>query len=202
MALRMKKMNRIAGSQGIDLSVLQKEEGIADGKNLGGSFRLPDVFDTKTLASAFYKKGQEAESRRARKLLEGTEYSADGWEYWKYPDNFHDKELAGKHHEVAQVDGVYVLMCRDLEVQKAVNFIFGQHSQDRMNAEVHGETAAGSTPQDGGILTSDRLSSDRSMRAEQERDEAANRSVATFAGQQPRPRSKVITKKTKRLAKS
>lgn len=199
MALRFKSMSKKAAGQGIDLNLLKREEGIVEGSNLGGQFRLPDEFDTNQWASGFYKKGQEAESKRGRQLLQGMEYSAPGWDYWKFPEGH---ERAGQHHEVAAADGVYVLMCRPADVQQAINFTFGQFSQDRLNAEVHGETAAGTSPQDGGILTSDRLShGDASMRAEQRRDEDAGKRTSTFAGQQARSTSKIITKKTKRLSK-
>lgn len=203
MAIRFKKSSKLAAQHGIDLGVLQREKGIADGQNLGGDFRLPEEFDGKKFASAFYKKGGQVEGMKARKILSGTDISADGWSIWLYPEGH---ENAGKPHEVAVESGTYLLMYRDIEVQKAVNFIFGESSRDRMNAEVHGETVAGSSPEDPGVLTEEALAHVPHLRREREeiqrereRDEQGGRQTTKFEGQ--RPKGKVITKPRTRIRK-
>jgi hypothetical protein len=48
-------------------------------------------------------------------------------------------------------------MCRDAEVQKQVNAIYGNVSKKILAREIKGETVNGANPQDEGILTEQRL---------------------------------------------
>lgn len=197
--IKIKQAARNAAQRGIDLSILQREEGIVDGRNLGGKFRLPAEFDTATMASGFYKEGSEVEGRKQREIISGTQFSADGWNVWLFPEDHPDPECAGKPYKVSSDGATYILMSRPLEVQEAVNFIHGESSRDRMNAEVHGETVGGNSPDDQGVLTAERLAQDPSMRSEITRDREQGRDVGAFTGQ--RPTSKHITKKKIKLRK-
>lgn len=199
--IQIKKATMQAKSVGIDLSLLNRQAGIADGANLGGQFALPQEFDRQTLASGFYKKGTGVDAARQRQTLAGTEFSADGWNVWKFPEGH---ECEGKTHEVTVSDGTYVLMYRDIGVQEAANYVFGEASRSRMNAEVNGETVAGNSLDDPGVLTEERLNQIPSLRAEQQSidaernaDQRSGRDVSTFAGQ----KGKLITKKIKKLSR-
>lgn len=203
MAIRFKKATKDAARHGIDLGVLKREEGIADGSNLGGQFRLPAEFNSKQFASQFSEKGSSVAAAKQRQTLAGTDVSADGWSVWTFPEGH---ECAGQPYEVATHKHTFILLYRDMKVQEAVNFVYGEASRDRMLAEVHGETVAGNSPDDPGVLTEEVLNRVPHLRREREeieqdreRDAQSGRQTALHAAQ--RPKGKVITKKKTKLTK-
>lgn len=207
-----------AAQHGVDLNVLGREKGIADGSNLGGEFRLPEEFNRKLYASAFIDKRKVGQSR-AREVLINTDRTAEGWEVWKYPDTTiqfdinsgKDEEMphdqAGKPHVVTTGTGVeYVLMFRPIGVQQAVNYVYAEVSRQRMNAEVNGETAAGSTPEDSGILTEERLSrisglQGEMLEAEMERDASSGAVVAAHGADATHITRKSVALRKEKLKK-
>lgn len=115
-----------------------------------GVFNLPKDFDRNTHASLWAKQGAEVEARQQREYLEGSNFSAEGWEVWK------DKK--DKICTVATRKGdVYVLMFRKRVVQDNVNAIYGDVSKRRIIAEHAGETVGGQALQDTGLLTNQTL---------------------------------------------
>lgn len=141
---------------------------------LGGDFALPYEFNTKKFAAQFSAKGNEVIAAQGRQTLTNTNYTADGWKVWKYPEEvptgkldekgkpvFKKHPLAGKRHIVTsriKGGGSFVLMYRDLEVQREVNQVYANLSRDNMEMEVTGQTVAGANVQDDpGMLGADKL---------------------------------------------
>lgn len=136
---------------------------------VGGKLALPYEFDTNELAGQWSKKGADVDAARGPQPVVGTEYSARGWDIWKYPNEVpdglddndkpekkkHDK--AGQAHEVTLSDGTYVLLCRPKVVQDQVNEAYAEHSRQLMNLELSGTTIAGSAHDDSGMLGEQQL---------------------------------------------
>lgn len=120
-----------------------------------GVFELPSDFDQTKFASSYVKKGNDVKAAEQDEQLLGTSFIADGWAVWKRED--------GTYHQVTISSGTYILMCRKAEVQKAVNRAFGNLSRERMKSEQRGETIAGSTSSDSGMLNADRLPKERDL---------------------------------------
>lgn len=212
-----KKVTNRAAAQGIDLSLLRKESGLDEGKNLGGDFRLPEGFDSRNFVGSFVDEKGVLQATQ-RQVLANIARTADGWALWKFPDTYEEydpvtkktKEVphpnAGQTHKVTTLNGAcYVLMFRDRGVQEAVNFAYGEASRSRLDAEAYGETVAGNAPDDTGVLTEERLNQIPSLRSEKQmldaeldRDIERGAHVATHGI----TRSRNITKKTKRLRKT
>lgn len=181
--------------------------------NLGGDFALPIEFDSKKFASSFVPKGNAVTAAQGRQVLVGTNYTAEGWSVWKYPDTTPTGDLdeknkpvmmkhpkAGEKHEVTsriKDGGTFTLMFRDKGVQQEVNEAYGQLSRQRMAQEVTGQTVAGANvTDDPGMLGRGRLPSER---AEMPEDEQFEPPVAVEGA--PLPADQNITKKSKRLSR-
>lgn len=111
-----------------------------------GLFQLPPAFDTKLFAAEWVEEGQ-VQYKRHRQTLPQTGYSADGWEVWKAEPR--DKPTIVTNGSNKK----FVLMCRPRELQDKINALFGNVSKRAINREVKGETVAGESQQDPGILT-------------------------------------------------
>ena len=120
-----------------------------------GIFELPPDFPQDKFASNFVKKGNDVKAAEQDEQLLGTQFIADGWAVWKRTD--------GTYHQVTISTGTYILMCRDRKVQLEVNRAFGNLSRERMMSEQRGETIAGSTNSDSGMLSADRLPRERDL---------------------------------------
>lgn len=153
---------------------LQQLQTMAGDSRLGGDYALPVEFNSKKFASAFVAKGNEVDAMKNRQVLLNTNYTADGWKVWKYPDTIPTGKLdeqnkpifkphprAGKMHIVTsrvKGGGKYVLMYRDAGVQREVNQAYANLSRDNMEMEVTGQTVAGANlDDDPGMLGADRL---------------------------------------------
>lgn len=156
---------------------LQSLQNVPGETNLGGDFALPREFDQKRFASAFIPKGNAVTHAQGRQVLTGTNFTAQGWSIWKYPEQIPTGELnekgkpvmekhpkADERHEVTsriKDGGTFVLMYRDKEVQREVNQAYANLSRERMNQEATGQTVAGAhTEEDRGMLGKQRLPSE------------------------------------------
>lgn len=119
-----------------------------------GYFNLPPEFDQKKFVSQWSKKGSEVEQAQQVQPIMGTNYGADGWTVWKYPQGH---EQAGRLKEVVLKSGTYVLMFRPRPLQEAVNAICGNVSKRHLLSEQRGETLAGKPIPDPGILTDEQI---------------------------------------------
>jgi hypothetical protein len=115
-----------------------------------GLFNLPPEFDRKKYAAEWVESGQ-VEMKRQRQVLQQAGVTADGWEVWKANP---EAEPTIVH---ASGNKKFVLMCRDINVQRQVNAIFGNVSKSILAREIKGETVAGEGLQDPGMLNEDRL---------------------------------------------
>src|SRR5438045_990764 len=115
-----------------------------------GMFNLPPKFDQKKFAAEWVESSQ-VEMKRQRQVLQQAGVTADGWEVWKADPQ---DEPTVVH---ASGNKKFVLMCRDAEVQRQVNAIFGNVSKKILAREIKGETVAGENLQDSGILPEERL---------------------------------------------
>lgn len=117
-----------------------------------GPLNLPESFDGKKYAAKWVKVGPAVQAAAEREWIPGTSATADGWLVWRDSSN--------KPHKVALQSGIYVLLCRSLQVQKAVNAICGNVGKQRMLQERAGETLGtlgGEVPEDPGMLSDERL---------------------------------------------
>lgn len=171
---------------------LLRRQGLA-ATNLGGKFSLPPEFDATRYASALVTEGNEVLAMQAPQTVMGTDYIADGWNIWKYPNTYKrtvdGKEVEEKHPMAGQqhkVTGLkpgenYVLMFRPIEISEQVNQAYGELSIRQMEREISGETLSvtdqeGNVIVDPGMLTEERLR--KEIGADVERDEAFGRSAA------------------------
>jgi hypothetical protein len=115
-----------------------------------GMFNLPPKFDQTKLAAEWVESSQ-VEMKRQRQVLQQAGVTADGWEVWKADP----KDEPTVVH--ASGNKKFVLMCRDIEVQRQVNAIFGNVSKKILAREIKGETIAGEGLQDAGMLNEERL---------------------------------------------
>lgn len=115
-----------------------------------GIFNLPPKFDQKKLAAEWVEESS-VPMKEQRQSLPGANATADGWTVWRAEANSEPTKV--------RVSGgrTFVLMCRDAELQKQVNAIFGNVSKKILAREIKGETVQGERLQDPGILTEDRL---------------------------------------------
>lgn len=129
------------------IEILKSPEGSAVD---AGMFTLPPNFDSKKYAAEWVESGQ-VDMKRQRQVLAQAGVTADGWEVWKAnpQDEATTISLSGNKK--------FVLMCRDAEVQKQVNAIYGNVSKKILAREIKGETVNGANLQDAGILTEERL---------------------------------------------
>lgn len=143
------------------LSLLRREAHVVDGSG-AGALSTPAEFDNARFAAAWYKEGSEVLQAQGRQFLTGTNYSAEGWAVWKFPNEIEvpsEKEgekpkkekhpMAGQPHKVPLTGGIYMLMFRPAEVQHAVNVAYGRVSRDRIKRELQGESVAGSARANG-----------------------------------------------------
>jgi hypothetical protein len=115
-----------------------------------GMFNLPPEFDRTKYAAEWVESGQ-VEMKRQRQVLQQAGVTADGWEVWRAtPESAPTVVHASGKKE-------FVLMCRDAEIQRQVNAIFGNVSKAILAREIKGETIAGEGLQDPGMLGEDRL---------------------------------------------
>jgi hypothetical protein len=114
-----------------------------------GLFNLPPTFDSKKFAAEWVEESS-IEMKKLRQPLPQVGATADGWEIWKGEK--------GKPHTVKTGGNkTFVLMCRPRVIQDQVNALYGNVSKKFINREIKGETVAGASKQDPGILTEDRL---------------------------------------------
>lgn len=104
-----------------------------------GLLTPPADFDLSRFAAKWAKEGNEVAVAMQEQRVQGTEYTAPGWQPWK------DKD--GKQYRVSLGDGSYILMFRPKEIQQAVQEAYGELSRKRLIAEGIGETVGGATPQ-------------------------------------------------------
>lgn len=192
---------------------LQPLQSLKGETNLGGDFALPVEFNSKKYASSFVPKGNAVTAAQGRQALVGTNYTAEGWSIWKYPDEIPTGDLdekgkpemmkhpkAGEKHEVTsriKDGGTFTLMFRDKGVQEEVNRAYGELSRDRMAQEAVGQTVAGANvTDDPGMLGGKRLPSER---AEVPEDEQYEPPVIVESGSLPTDQN--IVKKTKKLSR-
>lgn len=120
-----------------------------------GVFDLPPDFPQDKFASNYVKKGNDVKAAEQDESVVGTPFVADGWTVWKRAD--------GSYHQVTVSSGTYILMSRPRQVQEGVNRAYGNLSRERMQSEQRGETIAGSSPTDSGMLGADRLPRERDL---------------------------------------
>lgn len=119
-----------------------------------GVFNLPTTFDKQKYAAHWVKKGNAVDAMKAPQPILGTNYGAEGWSVWQYPNG----NLKGRPAEVTtEKSGVYVLMCRPRSVQDDVNAIYGNVSKQHLIKETTGQSIAGQEIADGGMLTDDMI---------------------------------------------
>lgn len=117
-----------------------------------GIFQLPPDFD-RTKFAAEWVEQENVPVKQQRNLMPQVGVTVPGLTVWKGDDG------KGKPHVVNAAGGKkkFVLMCRPLKVQKAMNALYGNVTKRMINREVRGETAAGEGIQDPGILTEQTL---------------------------------------------
>ena len=120
-----------------------------------GVFELPPDFPAEKFASSYVKKGNDVKAAEQDEQVVGTQFIADGWQVWKRAD--------GTYHQVTISSGTYILMHRPRHVQLEINRAYGNLSRERMQSEQRGETIAGSTNSDSGMLSADRLPNERDL---------------------------------------
>lgn len=117
-----------------------------------GLFNLPPDFDSKKYAAEWVEESQ-VPFKRQRQSLPQTGFTADGWEPYKTEGAKTAYSVVGGNKKR------YVLMVRPRAIQDQVNALFGNVSKKQIRREQKGETVAGATPQDPGMLTEQRLKS-------------------------------------------
>lgn len=117
-----------------------------------GLFELPPSFDRTKLAAEFVEE-EMVPVKEQRNLMPQVGITVPGLTVWKGEDG------KRKPHVVVASGGKkrYVLMCRPKKVQKAMNALYGNVSKQMINREVKGESVAGESNQDPGILTEETL---------------------------------------------
>lgn len=128
-----------------------------------GPLNLPVEFDRKKHAAKWVKEGPAVAAASEREWIPSTNLSADGWEVWRHPET-------KKPHKVALQSGTHVLLFRSRDVQDAVNAICGNIGKERLSNERKGETVAGATPNDPGMLSDDKLNKVMGMEESDEGD--------------------------------
>lgn len=114
-----------------------------------GPMSLPPTFKTAESAAKWAKEGNEVIFYQQPQILQGTQYTAPGWEVWK-----DDK---GQPYKVTLPSGTYVLMFRSRDIQDAVHQAYANLSRERMIAEATGETLEKDGP---GMLSHKQLNKD------------------------------------------
>lgn len=132
-----------------------------------GPLQLPSDFDRQKYAAKWVKEGPAVAAAAEREWIPGTTATADGWEVWRSPNT-------KKPCKVALQKGRYVLLCRDLSVQTAVNAICGNVGKERLLQERAGETIAGQVPTDPGMLSDHQLTKALGREEEQDGDVKLN----------------------------
>lgn len=121
---------------------------------IGGPFALPVEFESDKYAAQFAPVGNATKALKGPQIVEGTQYTAEGWLTWKHP-------VTGKPHKVTErrKDGeTFILLYRPQEIQKQVNQAYANLSRERMHMEVTGRTVAGNqVTDDPGMLGLERL---------------------------------------------
>lgn len=177
--------------------LLKINKGFRSGQNLGGKFALPAEFDASRFASSYVQKGPQVVAAMQDESILGTQYTAPGWQVWRFPGIPEKKissskkekknktsgdavisgrEKAGLTHEVTSStkDGItYVLMFRPIEVQNQVNRAYADLSLSQMVTEIRGDSLALPVEQSQGILTNRdlRQAGDRDIEADREFEE-------------------------------
>lgn len=167
---------------------LIKNDRLQSGNGFGGIFVLPPEFNSNALASRYVEKNEVQQVRQNEPVI-GTEYSAPGWEVWKFPKFLpkadgteysedetkipHDK--ADKPYEVFSGGKTYVLVFRDAEISAQVSELYAQLSREKLEIEINeSPTAAGQ----GAVIPSSDLPRDRALEAEMREDEALRKEAA------------------------
>lgn len=157
---------------------------------VGGPFALPIEFDSDKFAAQFAPVGNATKALKGPQIVEGTQYTAEGWLTWKHP-------VTGKTHKVTErrKDGeTFILLFRPMAIQRQVNQAYANLSRERMEMEVTGRSVAGSpVTEDRGMLGLDRLPRNEREGAPFEPPEAME--------EENNPQSTHITKRTKVLSK-
>jgi len=119
-----------------------------DGAPDFGIFNLPPDFDTKAHAAEWVEEGQIM-FKQQRQSIVGTGMSADGWAIYKHNGKTYKTTTGNKK--------TFVLMFRPKQLQQDVNALCGNLSKQRIKREVKGETIAGESIADSGMLPESRL---------------------------------------------
>lgn len=119
-----------------------------------GIFTLPTEFNSKDYAAQWAPKGNGVDAMKAPQPIIGTNYGACGWSVWQYPK---EHRLGNRPAEVVTKSGPYILMFRPKSVQDDVNAIYGNLSKTHLIREQSGESIAGQTVTDHGILSDERI---------------------------------------------
>lgn len=115
-------------------------------RNLAGNkFNLPPDFESDKWASKWVENGPEVQEAAQPVYLQHANATATGWSIWKGEDKKPCERTVGKRK--------YILLCRPLELQRAVNTIYGSQSRALANGELKGETNHANPAGDPGMLT-------------------------------------------------
>lgn len=113
-----------------------------------GIFNLPPDFPATDYASEWVEDSQVI-FKQQRQSIPGSNMSADGWAVYKQ-NGKSVKTVSGKGK-------TYILMFRPRQLQADVNALCGNVSKKRIQREVKGETMAGESVVDSGMLPESRL---------------------------------------------